>query len=86
MHKSESLQENETHQILGDVEIQMNHTILVRKPDLVLIKKKEGLVILWVLLFQLTIEWKWKKAKKIDKYFNLARELKKTGKWGWQWY
>ena len=41
MHKKESVQENELHKLLWDFEIQMNHPILVIKPDLVLINKKK---------------------------------------------
>ena len=41
MHKQESVQENETHEILWDFEIQTSHTILTRRPDLFLIIKKE---------------------------------------------
>ena len=41
MHKLESILENEMNKILGDLKTQSDHLILVRKPDLVLIKKKE---------------------------------------------
>ena len=43
----------------------IDHLILARKPDLVLINKKKELAIWWILLFQQTTEWK---------YSNLARE------------
>ena len=38
--------------ILWDLEIQTDHQIPTREPDLVLISKKKELVILWVLTFQ----------------------------------
>ena len=41
------------------------------------INKKNELVNKWILLFQQTTEWKWKKMKKMDIYLDLARELKK---------
>ena len=41
MQKPESVQENETQKILRDFEIQMDHFIQFRKPDLVLINKKK---------------------------------------------
>ena len=41
MYKPESILENETHKILRGFEIQMDHSILARRPDLVLINKKE---------------------------------------------
>ena len=44
MHKSESVQENETNKILWDLEIQTDHLILARRPDQVIINnKKENL-------------------------------------------
>ena len=43
MHKPESIQENEAHKILWDYEILKDHFIMVRRPDLVLINKKENL-------------------------------------------
>ena len=53
MHKPESVLENETNEILWDFEIQMDHPILVRKPDQVLINEKERACH----LFQQTTEW-----------------------------
>ena len=41
MHKPESVLENETHKILWDFEIKTDHLIPARRPDLVLINKKE---------------------------------------------
>ena len=41
IHKPESVLENETHKILSDFEIQTDHSILARRLDLVLIKKKK---------------------------------------------
>ena len=41
MHKPESVLENETHKILWDFEIQTDHLITARRPDLVLINKKK---------------------------------------------
>ena len=39
MHKPESVLENVMHKILWDFEIQLDHPIPVRRPNLVLIKK-----------------------------------------------
>ena len=41
MHKPKSVQEDKTHKILCDFEIQADHFIAVRKPDFVLINKKK---------------------------------------------
>ena len=44
IHKPESVLENEIHKILWDFEIQTDHLIQARKPDLMLInEKKENL-------------------------------------------
>ena len=75
MHKPESVLENETHKIFFDFEMQTDHQFLTRKPDQVLIKKNR------------TCHWmdftvptdnrvKMKEKEKIDKYLDLARELK----------
>ena len=39
MHKPESVLENEMHKIFLNFEKQMDHLILTRRPDLVLINK-----------------------------------------------
>ena len=41
MHKPESVLENGTHKILWDSEIQTDHQMLVRRPNLVIINKKK---------------------------------------------
>ena len=41
MHKPESILENETHKILWDLEIQRDHLVPIRRPELVLMKKKK---------------------------------------------
>ena len=41
MHKPESVLENEIHKILLDFEIQKDHLIPSRRPDLMRINKKE---------------------------------------------
>ena len=40
-HKPESVLENETHKILLDFEIQTDHLIPPRRPELVMVKKKK---------------------------------------------
>ena len=40
MYKPESVLMNETHEILWDFEIQTDHLILARRPDLALINNK----------------------------------------------
>ena len=64
MHNPESVQENEMHKLLWDFEIQTNHLISARRPDLVIINNNKN-------------KKKEKESKKKDKYRDLARELKK---------
>ena len=57
MHNPASVQENDTHKLLWDFDLQTDHLISVRKPDLIVInKKKRVLAILWTLLSRLTTE------------------------------
>ena len=57
MHNPESVLENETHKLLLDFEIQMDHRISARRPDLMIInRKKQELPELLILLFRLTTE------------------------------
>ena len=75
MCKPESVRENETHKILWDFEIQTDHPIPSRRQDLVLINKKKGFVIPWVLPFQQTSEWKLKKEKRSTNTWTLAENF-----------
>ena len=43
MLNPEPLPENETHKLLWNFEIQMDHLISARQPDLVIVNKKESL-------------------------------------------
>ena len=74
MHKPESILENKMYKILWDIDIQTNHKISARKPVPVLIKKKIKLL---YFVIQVDQRVKMKKSEKIDKYLDLARELKK---------
>ena len=40
MHNAKSTLENETHELLWDFEIQSDHLISARQPDLVIVNKK----------------------------------------------
>ena len=57
MHNPAYVQENDTHKVLGDFDIYMDHLILARQPDLIIVnKKKRELAELWTLLSWLTTE------------------------------
>ena len=56
MHGPAFVLGNETHRLLCDFDIQTDHLILARRPDLIIINKKTELAKLSTLLSQLTIE------------------------------
>ena len=73
LHKPESVLENDTHKLLRDFEIQMDHLILAGWHDLMIINKKKTtcrIVDFAVPVVEL------KECEKRDKYLDLARELK----------
>ena len=57
MHNPESVHENEMHKLFWDFEIQMNHQISIRRPEIIIINnKKRELAELWTLVSQQTTE------------------------------
>ena len=78
MHKLDFVLENEIHEILRNLEMQKDHQIPAR-PDLVLINKKK--ITCPVVEFAILMETK--ESEKIDKYLDLARELKRYGTCRW---
>ena len=78
MHNPESVLENEMHKILWDFEIQKDHLILARQPDLVIVHKKKRAC--WIVDFAVPADHsrvKLMEGKKRDKYLDLVQELKK---------
>ena len=82
MHNPASVLENNTHKLLWDFDIQTDHRISARRPDLILInnnnnkkKKRNCKIIDFAIPADHRI--KLKKCEKKDKYLDLARELKK---------
>ena len=76
MHKPESISENEMLKIHWDFERQMDHLILVRKPDLMLKKKKN-------VPFSVLTDYKMKikESEKVDKYLEFSKGLKNLQLW-----
>ena len=70
MHNPAPVQENDTHKLLWDYNIQTDHLIPARRPDLIIINKKKR--ICKIVDFAVPRE-----SEKKDKYLDLARELKK---------
>ena len=75
-HKPESVLENEVHKILWDFEIQTDHLIPARRPDLVVINKKQKTCRLVDFSVLADHKVKSKESEKKDKYLDLAREQK----------
>ena len=71
--------ENGTHKLLWDFDIQTDHQISARRPDLIIINKKKKEKISKIVDFAVPADHriKLKECEKIDKYLDLARELKK---------
>ena len=85
MHNPVPVLENDTHKPLWDFNIQTDHLISARKPDLIIItKKKKKKRMCKIVDFAVTAEHiiNLKEYEKKDKYLDLARELKKNcGTW-----
>ena len=80
MHKPKPVLENETHRILWDFEVQTDHLIPARRPDLELInKKKKKKKTCQLVDFAVPADHrvKLKENEKMDKYLDLVIELKK---------
>ena len=87
MHNPAPVLENDMHKLLWDFDIQTDHLISVRRPDLIIINKKKEKkekkkrtrkIVDFAVLADHRI--KLNEYEKKDKYFDLARELKKTMK------
>ena len=85
MHNPAPVLENDTHKLLWDFNIQRDHLIPARKPDLKIInkkkKKKKKERIHKIVAFSVPADHRinLKECAKKDKYLDLARELKRLG-------
>ena len=77
MHNPESVLKNETRKILWDFEIQTDHLISARRPDLIIINNKERTCRIVEFAVWADHRVKLKENEKRDKYLDLARESKK---------
>ena len=77
MHNSAPVLENDTHKLLWDFNIQTDHLIPARRPDLIITNKKKK--ICKIVDFAVPVDHRinLKECTKKDKYLDLARELKK---------
>ena len=74
MHNPAPVRENDTFKLLWDFDIQTDHLISARRPDLIIINKQKKKICKIVPVYH---RIKLKEYEKRDKYFDLARELKK---------
>ena len=77
MHNSAPVRENDTHKPLWDFNIQMDHLIPARRPDLIIINKKKRICKIADFAVPTDHRINLKKCEKKDKSLDLARELKK---------
>ena len=77
MHNPAPVPENDTHKLLWDFDIQTDHLIPVRRPDLIIINKRKR--ICKIVDFDVPADHRinLKESEKKDKYLDLAREMKK---------
>ena len=77
MHNPASVLENDMHKLLWDFNIQMDHLIPARRPDLIIINKKKRICKIVNFAIPADHRINLKECEKKDKYLDLARELKK---------
>ena len=71
MHNLESVLENETQKLRWNFEIQIDHLISARRPDIIIINKRE--IICRIVDYRVKL----KEMEKKDKYLDFSRGLKK---------
>ena len=77
MHNPAPVLENNTHKLLWDFDIQTDHLISARRPDLIKIKKKKRNCEIVDFAVPADYRIKLKECEKRDKNLDLTRELKK---------
>ena len=77
MHNPAPVLENATHKLLWDFNIQTDHLIPAKRPDLIIMNKKKRTCKIVDFAVPADHRIKLKECGKKDKYLDLARELKK---------
>ena len=77
MHNQAPVLENDSHKLLWDFNIQTDHLIPTRRPDLIIINKRKRICKIVDFVVPAGHRINLKKGEKKDKYLDLARELKK---------
>ena len=78
MHNPAAVLENETHKLLWDFDIHMDHLISARRPDHMIINKKKRTFKIADFALPPDLRIKLEECEQKDKYLNFAKELKKT--------
>ena len=87
MHNPAPVLESDTHKLLWDFNIQTDHLISARRPDLIIInEKRRKSAKLSTLLSRLTTEQNWKNVKREISTLTLQENWKNYGTWRWQLY
>ena len=75
MHNPESVLDNHTHKLTWDFEIQTDHQISARQPDLIIINKKERTC--GIMKFAVSVEYRveLKECEKRDEGLDLAETV-----------
>ena len=76
MHNPALVLENDSHKLLWDFNIETDHLIPARRPDLIIISKKKTICKIVEFLVPANHRINLKESEKKDKYLDLARELK----------
>ena len=77
MHNPAPVLEISTYKLQWDFNIQTDHLIPARRPDLIIINNKKRTCKIFVFVASADHRIKLKEYEKKDKYLDLARELKK---------
>ena len=88
IHNPALVLENDTYKLPWDFDVQTDHLISTRRPDLIIITKKKKKWNCKIVDFAVSADHriKMKEWEKKDKYLDLARELKNCGTWRGQLY
>ena len=78
MHNPAPVLENDSHKLLWDFNIQTDHLIPAKRPDLIIINKRRRICKIVVFAVPADHRINLKESEKKDKYLDLARELKRT--------
>ena len=77
MYNPAPVLENDSHKLLWDFNIQTDHLIPARRPDLIIINKRKSICKIVDLAVPADQRINLKESEKKNKYLDLARELKK---------